>query len=110
MASRRGLTGEVVKTVSGSDLFPRVASLYNLPVYETPIGYKYIADRMLLTKVLVGGEESGGIGYGNHIPERDGLLSALYLLEAIRPVRTRLKRTLPTLAGKNKFYLSLRSH
>ncbi|MBD1838163.1 phosphoglucomutase/phosphomannomutase family protein [Coleofasciculus sp. FACHB-64] len=83
MASRRGLTGEVVKTVSGSDLFPRVASLYNLPVYETPIGYKYIADRMLTTQVLVGGEESGGIGYGNHIPERDGLLSALYLLEAI---------------------------
>ncbi|MBD2744224.1 phosphoglucomutase/phosphomannomutase family protein [Coleofasciculus sp. FACHB-1120] len=83
MASRRGLTGEVVKTVSGSDLFPRVAALYNLPVYETPIGYKYIADRMLTTQVLVGGEESGGIGYGNHIPERDGLLSALYLLEAI---------------------------
>ncbi|MEP0752121.1 phosphoglucomutase/phosphomannomutase family protein [Trichocoleus sp. Lan] len=83
MASRRGLTGEVVKTVSGSDLFPRVAALYNLPVYETPIGYKYIADRMLMTQVLVGGEESGGIGYGNHIPERDGLLSALYLLEAI---------------------------
>lgn len=83
MAARRGLTGEVVKTVSGSDLFPRVAALYQLPVYETPIGYKYIADRMLTTKVLVGGEESGGIGYGNHIPERDGLLSALYVLEAI---------------------------
>lgn len=83
MAKRRGVTGEVVKTVSGSDLFPRVAALYDLPVYETPIGYKYIADRMLSTQVLVGGEESGGIGYGNHIPERDGLLSALYLLEAI---------------------------
>jgi phosphomannomutase len=52
-------------------------------VYETPIGYKYIADRMLDTQVLIGGEESGGIGYGHHIPERDALLSALYLLEAI---------------------------
>ena len=83
LASRRGLTGEVVKTVSGSDLIPRIASLYQLPVYETPIGYKYIADRMLSTQVLLGGEESGGIGYGNHIPERDGLLSGLYLLEAI---------------------------
>ncbi|NEQ16506.1 MAG: phosphoglucomutase/phosphomannomutase family protein, partial [Moorea sp. SIO3E2] len=72
-----------VKTLSGSDLIPRVAALYNLPVYETAIGYKYIADRMLSTPALLGGEESGGIGYGNHIPERDALLSALYILEAI---------------------------
>ncbi len=83
MAARRGMTGEVVKTVSGSDLIPRVAALYNLPVFETPIGYKYIADRMLESQVLLGGEESGGIGYGNHIPERDGLFSGLYLLEAV---------------------------
>ncbi len=83
LASRRQYSGEVVKTISGSDLFPRVAALYQLPVYETPIGYKYIADRMLSTPVLLGGEESGGIGYGTHIPERDALLSALYLLEAI---------------------------
>ncbi len=80
---KRGLRGEVVKTVSTSDLVPKIAALYNLPVYETPIGYKYIADRMLETPVLIGGEESGGIGYGHHIPERDALLSALYLLESI---------------------------
>ncbi len=83
LAERRQFTGELVKTISGSDLFPRIAALYQLPVYETPIGYKYIADRMLTTPVLLGGEESGGIGYGNHIPERDALLSALYILEAI---------------------------
>jgi phosphomannomutase len=80
---KRGMSGEVVKTVSTSDLVPKVAALYNLPVFETPIGYKYIADRMLETPVLIGGEESGGIGYGHHIPERDALLSALYLLESI---------------------------
>jgi phosphomannomutase len=83
LATRRGMTGEVIKTVSGSDLMPKVAGLYNLPVYETPVGYKYIADRMNETQVLIGGEESGGIGYGTHIPERDALLSALYVLEAI---------------------------
>lgn len=83
LAIRKGLQGEVIKTVSGSDLMPKVAQLYNLPVHETAVGYKYIADRMLTTPVLLGGEESGGIGYGNHIPERDGLLSALYLLEAM---------------------------
>ncbi|NEO97736.1 MAG: phosphoglucomutase/phosphomannomutase family protein [Symploca sp. SIO2E9] len=83
LASRRHFGGEVVKTLSGSDLIPRVAKLYNLPLYETAIGYKYIADRMLSAEVLLGGEESGGIGYGTHIPERDALLSAMYLLEAI---------------------------
>ncbi|MDY7006331.1 MAG: phosphoglucomutase/phosphomannomutase family protein [Cyanobacteriota bacterium] len=83
LTTRHGFSGEVVKTISGSDLFPKVAQLYNMPIFETPIGYKYIADRMLSTKVLVGGEESGGIGYGTHIPERDALLSALYLLEAV---------------------------
>jgi phosphomannomutase len=62
---------------------PQVAKLHNLPVFETPIGYKYIADRMLETQVLLGGEESGGIGYGHHIPERDALLAALYLLETV---------------------------
>jgi phosphomannomutase len=80
---RRGFSGEIVKTVSGSDLMPLVAALHNLSVFETAVGYKYIADRMLVAKVLLGGEESGGIGYGSHIPERDALLSALYVLEAI---------------------------
>jgi phosphomannomutase len=83
LATRRGFTGEIIKTVSTSNLVLEMAKLYGLPIYETPIGYKYIADRMLTTPVLIGGEESGGIGYGNHIPERDALLSALYLLEAI---------------------------
>ena len=83
LVKQRGFTGEIIKTVSTSNLVPSIAKLYNLPIYETPIGYKYIADRMLTTPVLIGGEESGGIGYGNHIPERDALLSALYLLEAI---------------------------
>ena len=80
---RRGFEGEIVKTVSGSDIIPRVAELHKLSIFETAVGYKYIADRMLAAKVLLGGEESGGIGYGSHIPERDALLSALYVLEAI---------------------------
>jgi len=83
LTQRRGMSGEVVKTISGSNLFPALAKLYDLPLHETPIGYKYIADRMLESEVLIGGEESGGIGYGHHIPERDALLSALYLLEAV---------------------------
>lgn len=108
LAGYRHLSGEVIKTISGLDLFPRVAKLYGLPVYETPIGYKYIADRMLSTgQVLLGGEESGGIGYGSHIPERDGLLSALYLLEALTVTGqdlSQLYATLQARTGYTSFY------
>ncbi|BAZ46012.1 phosphomannomutase [Chondrocystis sp. NIES-4102] len=83
LIERKGFEGEIVKTVSGSDLIPRLAASYGRSVYETPIGYKYIGDRMLQAQVMIGGEESGGIGYGTHIPERDALLSALYILEAV---------------------------
>jgi phosphomannomutase len=83
LSQRKGYSGEVVKTVSGSGLIEKTAQFYNLPVFETPIGYKYIADRMLAEKALLGGEESGGIGYGHHIPERDALLAALYVLEIV---------------------------
>ncbi|AGY58138.1 phosphoglucomutase/phosphomannomutase family protein [Gloeobacter kilaueensis] len=83
LARRRGLTGKVVKTISGSDLIAKVARARHLPVEETAIGFKYIADIMLREPVLLGGEESGGIGYLGHIPERDGLLCALYLLEIV---------------------------
>ncbi|BAC88329.1 phosphoglucomutase/phosphomannomutase family protein [Gloeobacter violaceus] len=83
LARRRGLAGKVVKTISGSDLIAKVARARGLPVEETAIGFKYIADVMLREPVLVGGEESGGIGYLGHMPERDGLLCALYLVEIV---------------------------
>jgi phosphomannomutase len=83
LAKRKGLRGEVVKTVSGSQLFAKVAQHYDLPLTETAVGFKYIAERMMTTQVLLGGEESGGIGYPDHMPERDAMLSALYLLEAV---------------------------
>lgn len=108
LAARRQFQGEVIKTISGSELIPKVAALYNLPLHETPIGYKYIADHMLETEaVLLGGEESGGIGYGNHIPERDGLLSALYLLEAAAQTQkdlSSLYQQLQTQTGFTSFY------
>jgi len=104
LAVRRGYKGEVIKTISGSDLFPKVAELYNLPVYETPIGYKYIADRMLESEVLLGGEESGGIGYGHHIPERDALLSALYLLETVVQTNSDLSEIYHRLQQETGFF------
>ncbi len=103
LAHRRGYQGEIVKTISGSDLIPRLAQLYGLELFETPIGYKYIADRMISTQVLLGGEESGGIGYGHHIPERDALLSALYVLETMVDTGKDLSEIYAELQAKTGF-------
>ena len=80
---RRGMTGGVVRTFSQSVLTKRIAAAHNLKLYETPIGFKYIADLMLNENILLGAEESGGIGVQGHLPERDGVLNSLLLLEAV---------------------------
>jgi phosphomannomutase len=79
----RGLPGVVIKTVSGSDLMARVAEDLGRTVVEKPVGFKYIAAEMLSGQVLVGGEESGGVGFGMHLPERDAPFAALLLIEAL---------------------------
>ncbi len=79
----RKMTGGIVRTFSQSVLLSRIAAAYNLKIHETPIGFKYIADLMLRDDILIGAEESGGIGVKGHIPERDGILNSLLFLEAI---------------------------
>jgi phosphomannomutase len=83
LARARGLGGSVIKTVSGSDLMALVAEDLGRPVLEKPVGFKYIAAEMLAGEVLVGGEESGGVGFGMHLPERDAPFAALLLIEAL---------------------------
>jgi phosphomannomutase len=83
LARRRGMKGGVVRTFSQSVLTKRIAAAHGLKLYETPIGFKYVADLMLREQILLGAEESGGIGVRGHIPERDGILNCLLLLEAV---------------------------
>lgn len=83
LARNRGMRGGVVRTFSQSVLLKRIAAAHKLKLYETAIGFKYIADLMLNDDILIGAEESGGIGVKNHIPERDGILNSLLFLEAI---------------------------
>jgi phosphomannomutase len=75
--------GEVVKTFSTSRLIEKVATALGVPLHETAIGFKYVADLMLTRKILIGGEESGGIGFGFFLPERDGVLSGLMVAECL---------------------------
>ncbi len=86
---RRGLRGRVVKTVSGSRVIELLCGQLGLDLLETPVGFKYITDAFLegqhdpARAVLIGGEESGGLASRGHIPERDGLLNSLLLIEAV---------------------------
>lgn len=83
LKTTRKWKGMVVKTISSTSLIDKIVKKYNIPVMETPVGFKYIAEQMLSGDVLIGGEESGGNGFKNHIPERDGFLSGLLLIEMI---------------------------
>jgi phosphomannomutase len=97
LAGAKGLPGSVIKTVSGSDLMRLVAEGLGRPVLEMPVGFKYIAAEMLTGEVLVGGEESGGVGFGMHLPERDALFAALLLIEALVQGGTPLGRRIDAL-------------
>jgi alpha-D-glucose phosphate-specific phosphoglucomutase len=77
----RGKRGPIVKTVTTTAMAQKLAKLYNIPVYETPVGFKYVGPKMIETGAIMGGEESGGFGFAGHIPERDGVLSGLFLLD-----------------------------
>ena len=79
----RGLKGSVVRTVSTTRMIDRLAKRYGLKVYETPVGFNHIADLMMTENVLIGGEESGGISFLGHIPEGDGPIMGLLLVEMI---------------------------
>lgn len=80
---RKGLRGDVVKTVSTTRMIDLLAGKFGLTLFETPIGFKHICELMLEHDILMGGEESGGLGVKGHIPERDGILMGLLLLEAM---------------------------
>lgn len=77
----RGMTGGVVKTVVGTNLIDTICGKLGLKLYETPVGFKYISELMVTKDIIVGGEEAGGIGFKDYIPERDGTLAGLLLME-----------------------------
>lgn len=83
LVERKHLSGGVVKTVSSTRMIDLLAQKYGLSLYETPIGFKHICELMLEKQILMGGEESGGLGITGHIPERDGVLMGLLLLETV---------------------------
>lgn len=90
----RGIRGGVVKTICGTTMIDNFTKANNIPLYETPVGFKYISDLMLTKEVIAGGEEAGGMGLPGYIPERDGILAGLLLLEMMVYEKKNLSRIL----------------
>jgi alpha-D-glucose phosphate-specific phosphoglucomutase len=77
----RGERGAIVRTLSTTVMLDKLGKIYNVPVYETGVGFKYVAPKMTETNALIGGEESGGFAFRGNVPERDGILAGLYFLD-----------------------------
>lgn len=77
----RGERGDIVKTLSTTGMLNILGQQYGVPVHETGVGFKYVAPKMTETNALIGGEESGGYAFRGNVPERDGILAGLYLLD-----------------------------
>ena len=81
LLEHRGLREPVVYTVNETSMVERLGQRYGVPTYETSVGFKYVGPKMIETGAMMGGEESGGYGFGMHLPERDGIYADLMLLD-----------------------------
>jgi phosphomannomutase len=92
--------GPIVKTLSTTNMLVKLGKLYNVPVYETGVGFKYVAPKMLETNAMLGGEESGGYAFRGHVPERDGILAGLYFLDMMVRLSQKPSELIRTLFDK----------
>jgi phosphomannomutase len=76
--------GAIVKTLSTTNMLNKLGKIYGVPVYETGVGFKYVAPKVLETNAMIGGEESGGYAFRGHVPERDGIVAGLFFLDMLR--------------------------
>jgi alpha-D-glucose phosphate-specific phosphoglucomutase len=77
----RGERGAMVRTITSTTMVDRLGEMFQVPIYETPVGFKYVAPVMMEKDAIIGGEESGGYGFRGHMPERDGILAGIYFLD-----------------------------
>jgi phosphomannomutase len=92
--------GPIVKTLSTTNMLTLLGKMYDVPVYETGVGFKYVAPKMLETNAMLGGEESGGYAFRGHVPERDGILAGLYILDMMVRLGQKPSELINTLFAK----------
>ncbi|MFH1826290.1 MAG: phosphoglucomutase/phosphomannomutase family protein [bacterium] len=104
LITHRNAQGNVVKTFNISNLVDKLCARHNRKLYVTPIGFKYVADLMLKEDIILGGEESGGMGIQGFIPERDGVLAGLMLFELMAKEKKNLSQILETIMKELGFF------
>ncbi len=92
--------GAIVKTLSTTSMLEKLGKIYGVPVYETGVGFKYVAPKMLETDAMIGGEESGGYAFRGNVPERDGILAGLYILDMMVRLQKKPSELLAILFAK----------
>lgn len=108
LLNNRKMSGGVIQTVCGTALIDKICAEYSLEHYETPVGFKYICDIMTKKDILIGGEETGGIGFKSYIPERDGFLTALLIMELIAAENKKMSEIVKGLDSKYGRHVYLR--
>lgn len=96
----RGERGAIVKTLSTTGMLEKLGKMYDVPVYETGVGFKFVAPKMMETNAMIGGEESGGFAFRGNVPERDGILAGLYILDMMVKLNKKPSELLELLFSK----------
>ena len=96
----RGERGAIVKTLSTTSMLEKLGKMYDVPVYETGVGFKFVAPKMMETNAMIGGEESGGFAFKGNVPERDGILAGLYILDMMVKLNKKPSELLELLFSK----------
>lgn len=100
LVDERGESGSVARSVATTHMIDSIAEEHGIKVHETPVGFKYIAEIMLKEPVILGGEESGGLTIGEHIPEKDGILANLLICEMIAKHKKPLSQIIKNVSDK----------
>ena len=105
----RSMSGGIIKTIAGTTMMDHIAEDLKVKLYETPVGFKYISDLMIKEDILTGGEEAGGMGVRDFVPERDGTLAGLLLLEMMIMRKSSIKKIVDDMEAKyGRYYYERR--
>lgn len=96
----RGKRGPIVKTLSTTNMLNKLGKMYDVPVHDTGVGFKFVAPKMVETNAMIGGEESGGYAFANHVPERDGILAGLLILDMMVQLKAKPSELISQLFNK----------
>lgn len=108
--TRKGWEGVAIRSVATSHMIDKVAAMHGIKLYETPVGFKYIGEIMTKEDIIIGGEESNGLTIHRHIPEKDGIIACLLVVEMVAKYKKNIKELLMELEEKTGPFFNTRKN